>query len=350
MPFFRHRCITRKVGADHPLAGKRVYVPAMAEGSVEAVCAAMRWLGIDARPTPPSDARTLELGSKYTGGDGCFPAKVTTGDFLKIAQQPGFDQKRTVFLMGTTDGPCRSGQYAPFLRKVLRELGYGEVRVYSPHGEHGYSDFQGFDTAFVRTAWRALVSADILRKLLLQTRPYEMEPGDADRAYRESVSDLCKTIEQSCSSTPCQMRSLEASLLRTRDRFHSVRAVFDRTRPLIGIVGEIYCRLNNFSNQELVRRLEAQGAECWMTLSPRVARIAQTSQLRANISHSPCPRSRCMGFILRFCSCKNGARGPTTRPRTVGWFRFQASDLAGAENVQFAILRSHSRLGRVARE
>jgi len=265
MPFFRHRCITRKVGADHPLAGKRVYVPAMAEGSVEAVCAAMRWLGIDSRPTPPSDARTLELGNKYTGGDECFPAKVTTGDFLKIAQQPGFDQKRTVFLMGTTDGPCRFGQYAPFLRKVLRELGYGEVRVYSPHGEHGYSDFQGFDTAFVRTAWRALVSADILRKLLLQTRPYEMEPGDADRAYRESVSDLCKTIEQSCSSTPCQMRSLGASLLRTRDRFHSVQAVFDRARPLIGIVGEIYCRLNNFSNQELVRRLEAQGAECWMT-------------------------------------------------------------------------------------
>jgi len=34
---------------------------------------------------------------------------------------------------------------------------------------------------------------------------------------------------------------------------------------LIGIVGEIYCRLNNFSNQELVRRLEAQGAECWMS-------------------------------------------------------------------------------------
>jgi len=29
-------------------------------------------------------------------------------------------------------------------------------------------------------------------------------------------------------------------------------------------VGEIFCRLNNFSNQDLVRRLEAAGAECWM--------------------------------------------------------------------------------------
>jgi predicted nucleotide-binding protein (sugar kinase/HSP70/actin superfamily) len=246
------------------LAGKTVYIPAMAEASIEALCATLRWMGIESRPTPPSDARTLELGGKHTSGDECFPAKITTGDFLKIAQQPSFDAKRTVFMMGTTDGPCRFGQYAPFLHKVLREQGYGDVQILSPHGEHGYSDFQDFDTAFVRTAWRALVSADILRKLLLQTRPYETLPGEADRAFRESLDDFCQTLEQSCSDSACQMRSLTAALLRARARFHAVPARFDPRRPLIGIVGEIFCRLNNFSNQGLVRRLEDQGAECWM--------------------------------------------------------------------------------------
>src|ERR1700739_2605294 len=191
MPFFKHRCVTRKVGADHPLAGKAVYIPAMAEGSVDALSAVLRWMGIEARPTPPSDAHTLELGGKHTSGDECFPAKVTTGDFLKIAQQSGFDAKRTVFFMGTTDGPCRFGQYAPFLRKALRDQGFGDGRVFSPHGERGYSDFQDFDTAFVRAAWRAMVSADILRKLLLQTRPYETQPGVADWAFRQSIEDLC---------------------------------------------------------------------------------------------------------------------------------------------------------------
>jgi predicted nucleotide-binding protein (sugar kinase/HSP70/actin superfamily) len=264
MPVHKHRCITRKVGADHPLAGKTIYIPAMADGSVEALCAVLRWMGIEAHPTPPSDARTLDLCGKYTSGDECFPAKITTGDFLKIAPQPGFDAKRTVFMMGTTDGPCRFGQYAPFLRKVLRERGYGDVQVLSPHGEHGYSDFQDFDAAFLRMAWRALVSADILRKLLLQTRPYETLPGKADRAFRESIEDFCQTLERSCSDSACQMRSLTASLLRARVRFHAVPARFDGSRPLIGIVGEIFCRLNNFSNQDLVRRLEGQGAECWM--------------------------------------------------------------------------------------
>ncbi len=265
MPILTHRCVTRKIAAGHPLGGKKVYVPAMAEGSADALCAVMRSMGIDARPTPAADAHRLELGGKHTSGYECYPAKITTGDFLKIAQQPGFDAKRTAFFMVTTNGPCRFGQYAPFLRKVLRDQGFGEAQVFSPHGEHGYSDFLDFDTAFVRTAWRALVAADILRKRLLQTRPYETQAGEADRAFRESVEDLCRTLEQSCSNVSCQMRALKASLLRARDRFHSVPARYDQGRPLIGVVGEIFCRLNEFSNQELVRRLEAQGAECWMS-------------------------------------------------------------------------------------
>jgi predicted nucleotide-binding protein (sugar kinase/HSP70/actin superfamily) len=265
MPILKHHCVTRKVGPVHPLAGKTVYIPAMAEGSVEALCAVMRWMRIESHPTPASDERTLEFGGRCTNGDECFPAKVTTGDFLKLTQQPGFDAKRTVFLMGTTNGPCRFGQYAPHLRKVLGERGYGDVRILSPRGEHGYSDFQDFSTAFTRTAWRALVSADLLRKLLLQIRPYEIQPGRADAAFQKSLEDLCQTLEHSCSDMACHIRSTKASLLRAKDRFHSVPTRFDCSRPLIGVVGEIFCRLNNFSNQDMVRRLEAQGAECWMT-------------------------------------------------------------------------------------
>jgi predicted nucleotide-binding protein (sugar kinase/HSP70/actin superfamily) len=31
------------------------------------------------------------------------------------------------------------------------------------------------------------------------------------------------------------------------------------------VVGEIFCRLNTFSNNELLRHIEAQGGECWLT-------------------------------------------------------------------------------------
>jgi predicted nucleotide-binding protein (sugar kinase/HSP70/actin superfamily) len=72
-------------------------------------------------------------------------------------------------------------------------------------------------------------------------------------------------VEESCSDFACQMRSLTDSLLRAKARFHAVPARFEPGRPLIGIIGEIFCRLNNFSNQDLVRRLEGAGAECWMS-------------------------------------------------------------------------------------
>jgi predicted nucleotide-binding protein (sugar kinase/HSP70/actin superfamily) len=131
-PLFPHRHSSRKIGADHPLSGKTVYIPTMGEGSPEAFAAAFRWLGVQAQPTPPSDERTRELGGKYTTGDECYPAKVTVGDFLRVIEQPGFDPQRTAFFMPTAEGPCRFGQYAPFLRKILREAGYGDVQVLSP--------------------------------------------------------------------------------------------------------------------------------------------------------------------------------------------------------------------------
>lgn len=265
MSIFRHTCVRKTVAKEHPLCGKVVYVPAMAEGSADAFCAVLRWMGIEAHPTPPSDERTLVLGGKYTSGDECYPAKVTVGDFVKIAQEPSFDPKRTVFMMATGDGPCRFGQYAPFLRKLLDQLGIPEVGLLAPRTERGYADIGDFGTPFMRGAFRALVSADQLRKKLLMTRPYETEPGAADRAFRDSTDDLCRTIENSCSNYKCQMEAILASLERARLRFECVPVDETEERPLIGVVGEIFCRLNNFSNNDLVRRLEQQGAECWIS-------------------------------------------------------------------------------------
>lgn len=265
MSIFDHTCVRNTVPARHPLYGKIVYIPAMAEASADAMSAALRWMGIEAQPTPPSDERTLELGGKHTSGEECYPLKVTAGDFVKITEQPGFDSERTVFFMATGDGPCRFGQYAPFLKKLLELIGYPEIGIFAPRTEHGYQALGDFGTAFVRGAWRALVSADLLRKKLLMTRPYEREAGAADRAFGESVQDLCETIEHSCSDYDCQMKAIVESLTRARLRFKAVALDEAQERPLIGVVGEIFCRLNNFSNHDLVRRLEKQGAECWVS-------------------------------------------------------------------------------------
>ncbi len=51
----------------------------------------------------------------------------------------------------------------------------------------GYAGIGEQAGELIRTAWRSVVIQDILLKLLLMTRPYEVEPGQTDKVYLESL-------------------------------------------------------------------------------------------------------------------------------------------------------------------
>ena len=237
----------------------------MASGSARAFAAGFRALGVDAHVTAPSDARTRELGARFTSGDECYPAKVTVGDFMKMLERPDVDPARTVFFLPTADGPCRFGQYAYYLRQVLDANGYQQVEVLSPTSRNAYAGLGRLARPFVRTAWRMLVAADVLQKLLLLHRPYERRPGTSDAVHEECLVDICTTAERSSTATWPQLRALRGALRRCRRRFAAIDTREDESRPLIGVVGEIFCRLNTFSNDDAVRRLEEAGAEVWLS-------------------------------------------------------------------------------------
>ncbi len=237
----------------------------MAYGSGRAFAAGFRALGVDADITPPSDHRTRELGARYTSGDECYPAKVTVGDFMKILETPGTDASKIVFFMPTADGPCRFGQYAPYLRNILDHNGYREATVLSPSSRNGYGDLGNLARPFVRTGWRTLVAADILQKMLLKTRPHEIEKGQTDAVYQECLDDVCGSAENAPIDPPVQLKAIRDALARSRDRFRTIRIQRDLTLPRIGVVGEIFCRLNTFSNDDLIRRMEDFGAETWLS-------------------------------------------------------------------------------------
>jgi predicted nucleotide-binding protein (sugar kinase/HSP70/actin superfamily) len=257
-----HRCtLNQSIDDAHPLHGKVVYLPVMAEGGSEMFASIFRRLGIEAHVTPPSSRKTIELGGKATQGDECYPSRVVIGDLLNVAEQPGFEPERTVYFLPTSDGPCRFGQYVPYLRKVLRESGLGQVEIISPSDKNSYGGLGSIANVFTRMAWRGIVATDSIHRLLLKTRPYETVAGAADRAFSESLKDLCETVESVCDNVDCQLRSLVSSLERARNRFHAVPAKHDRSFPLIGVIGEIFCRLNTFSNDDLIRRIESYGAE-----------------------------------------------------------------------------------------
>jgi predicted nucleotide-binding protein (sugar kinase/HSP70/actin superfamily) len=252
-------------GGDHPLAGKKIYIPPMAYGSGRLFAAGFRALGVDADITPPSNHRTSELGAHYTSGDECYPAKVTVGDFMRILETPGTDPSKIVFFMPTADGPCRFGQYAPYLRSILDASPYRAATVLSPSSRNGYEDLGNLARPFVRTSWRMLLAADILQKMLLKTRPHEVEKGQTDEVNEECLNDLCQAAENAPIDPPVQLKALADGLVRARDRFRLIRIQRDPSTPLIGVVGEIFCRLHTFSNDDLVRRIEEFGAETWLS-------------------------------------------------------------------------------------
>jgi predicted nucleotide-binding protein (sugar kinase/HSP70/actin superfamily) len=76
-------------------------------------------------------------------------------------------------------------------------------------------------------------------------------------------------VERVCEKPGVKMsdhvKALAEELTKCRDLFHAVPARYVKDRPLIGVVGEIFCRLNTFSNYEAVRKIEAHGGEAWLS-------------------------------------------------------------------------------------
>jgi len=246
----------------HPLSGRKLWIPQMSWGGAVAFAAAFRSEGIDAEVCPDSDARTLDLGGRHTSGEECLPAKVTLGNFLKVLEHPGFAPTRTAFFMPTADGPCRFGQYAPYIRKVLRDLGLTEVSVFAPNSRDGYQGIGVKADHLMRNALRGLVCTDILRKMLHRIRPYELHRGDADGVHRRAVHAIGRVLERPGVGLEARMRQLEAALGDARNEFLGVPTHFSRRRLFIGVVGEIFCRLTPFTNESIIRKIEDLGGEC----------------------------------------------------------------------------------------
>lgn len=240
---------------------RKVYIPSMTDHGL-AVAAALRGCGIPAEMLPKSDDETLRLGRQLTSGKECYPCILTTGDLAKLVQRPDFEAENTAFFMPTAYGPCRFGQYSRFQRLILNELGHPEVPIFSPdQTEEMYAEFDlaGGDN-LTRMAWRGLVAVDMVQKGLLETRPYEATPGEADRLYQECLDDICRTVEEK----KADLGEMIACLKRCRHRQESMPTIDPGSKPVIGVVGEIYVRSNEYSNENAVRVIESFGGEAWL--------------------------------------------------------------------------------------
>jgi predicted nucleotide-binding protein (sugar kinase/HSP70/actin superfamily) len=113
-------------------------------------------------------------------------------------------------------------------------------------GEHGQK--------FRINAWKGFVVADYLHKIHRETRPYEINAGDSDKLYDESLARLVKCIEKGS-------KGLHKTLAGIAADFMAVKVDKSRRKPVVSIIGEIFMRDNAACNGNISRRLEDLGVE-----------------------------------------------------------------------------------------
>lgn len=237
--------------------GRKIFIPPMTDQAY-AVAAAFQGCGAEAEVLPESDDETLTIGRQLTSGKECYPCILTTGDMVKCIRRSDFDPQKSAFFMPSGTGPCRYGQYHRFHRLVLDRLGYRQVPIYAPdQSEVFYKELGMVNGDFPRLAWQGLVAVDILEKLVRQIRPYETKLGASDQAYKDALEAICRSVRN--------RGDLVQTLKQIRGTFEAIPAKEPGSKPVVGIVGEIYTRANRFANEDAILKIEALGGEVWMS-------------------------------------------------------------------------------------
>ncbi len=230
--------------------GRRVFVPYLADHS-RAFAAAFRAAGVEAMVLPLPDEALLERARRCASGKECHPWAMIAADLDKLADD---HQKGDVFFVPGSTLPCLVQQYGVALRLLLQERGLGDddVELFSPHMT-AYLGMLGLERSIL--LYEGMFAIDILIRASCALRPYELRRGDVDAAHAANLDDL----EQGMVSG-----GLAKALRRCGERLRQIElAERPGTRPVVGVAGDIYSRINPSANRDLFRELERMGCEVW---------------------------------------------------------------------------------------
>jgi len=229
--------------------------------------AALRGIGykVMALDTPDDDA--LQFGREYGNRGQCNPTYFTVGNLVKYLdglRDRGMNKdeivKNHVFITAGACGPCRFGTYVTEYRKALRDSGFDGFRVLLFQQTGGLKQATGegvgleMNPTFFWGVVRAILVGDVLNALGYRIRPYEVEPGAADRALEVSKGIISNAFENNT--------SLAVALWKARRELGKVKVDRLKVKPRVGIIGEFWAMTTEGDgNYGLQRFLEAEGAE-----------------------------------------------------------------------------------------
>ena len=229
--------------------------------------AALRGIGYKVLALDVPDNDALQYGREYGNRGQCNPTYFTVGNLVKYLdglRERGMSKddivKNHLFITAGACGPCRFGTYVTEYRKALRDSGFDGFRVLLFQQTGGLKQATGegigleMNPTFFWQVVRAIMIGDALNALGYRIRPYEVEPGAADRAIETSKQIISQAFEQGT--------SLAAALYKVRRTMGAVKVDRTRPKPRVGIIGEFWAMTTEGDgNYGLQRFLEAEGAE-----------------------------------------------------------------------------------------
>ncbi len=250
------------------IRGKKLLIPTMHPFGSHLLAACCRGFGIDAYPLPTYI--DLNLGKQYTSGKECFPCQVTISDilyFLKKEEQKfkdNFNANNYVYLLPEADGPCRFGMYNKFQRIILNTFdNFKDVQISYFTTEDSYST-KGIlpeDKAsdFKKIGFLLMVVSDIFDRIQWRVRPYEKIQGSTDELIKNMLNEIIKVLEKKAEKLPFDeiYEILELTTIKAKNLINTKIS----RKPRIGIVGEIYLRTHQPSNQYIIKKIEQYGGE-----------------------------------------------------------------------------------------
>jgi predicted CoA-substrate-specific enzyme activase len=228
-------------------------LPNMGSEATQASAAICRRYGIDTEDLPVSDRDTVQLAQNIASGKECIPCLIVLGSFIQYFQRNGVDPDRIyVLLTPITTGPCRTGQYAVYYDRIMREVGYENIVLLRLSSDNSYNEL---GPGISKLVWRAFCVGDALKDLKSGIRVCLSDPEAGFRIVDAAWHKLLVIFEHG---------DLDRELLAALRDMSAQLAQLPRLREVdqvkkILIVGEIFVRRDDFSVSPLVDRLTEWG-------------------------------------------------------------------------------------------
>lgn len=148
---------------------------------------------------PSVDKSAIDEGLKYVHNDACYPAIIVVGQIMKALNSGKYDLNNTSVIISQTGGGCRATNYIAFIRKALADAHLGHIPVVALNTGNSSSLEQnpGFKITLpiFKKVMQGLIYGDLLMRVLYRVRPYEMEPGSANRLYESWVARCQESLK-----------------------------------------------------------------------------------------------------------------------------------------------------------